>query len=65
LTIGAFGIIYAQTRLTRLQMEQAEELAERKDDDLITAIESLTAELKRRPAPNPSVVNFSLFGPRN
>ena len=47
--------------MTKYQMEQAEELADRKDEDLITAIESLTAELKRRPAPNPSVVNLALF----
>jgi uncharacterized membrane protein (DUF485 family) len=31
LTIGAFGLVYAQARLTRWQMEQAEELAARKD----------------------------------
>ena len=50
-----------QMRLTFLQIEQAEELANRKDERLITAIESLTEELKRRPTPI-ETVNFSLFG---
>jgi hypothetical protein len=53
-----------QAQLAFAQIAQAEELASRKDETLIAALETLAKELKRRPAPTP-VVNFSLFGPRS
>jgi cytochrome c biogenesis protein CcdA len=52
---------FLQVRLVFAQILQAEQLADRKDERLITAIESLTEELKRRPTPI-ETVNFSLFG---
>lgn len=61
----AYAIIFiatAQVHVAYYQMVQSEELANRKNDALMAAIASLTKELQRRPAPNPSVVNFSLFG---
>jgi NhaP-type Na+/H+ or K+/H+ antiporter len=62
--ISLYLVARWQVRMAYLQIAQAEELAQRKDAALITAIEALTNELKRRPAPNPAVINFSLFGRR-
>jgi len=62
--IATFAImIFArlQARLILLQLEQADELASRKDEASIAAIGSLTAELKRHFALHPSVVNWALF----
>lgn len=61
LGMAAYFIADTQIDLSRLQIEQAEQLANRKDEALIAAIEGLTKELQRRPAPNPSVVNWALF----
>jgi C4-dicarboxylate-specific signal transduction histidine kinase len=64
LTLVLAFFAWLQTRITAIQVDQAEELANRKDEALISAIESLTQELKRRPAPNPAEIHLSLFGLR-
>jgi hypothetical protein len=66
------GALYAIVAITfawhqvRLMVWQAF-LQEKRDNEgnherLINAVEALTEELKRRPEPVPSVINFSLFG---
>jgi hypothetical protein len=62
LTFAAVTFARAQLHMMHLQIRQAEEIADRKDEALIIAIESLTLELKRRPAPNPAEIHLSLFG---
>jgi len=62
LAIASIAYQRYQMELAFIQLSQAEELAERKDENLIGAIEALTAELKRRPLENYSTVVFSLFG---
>lgn|GEM_PF-6766406 len=55
--------VIAMSQLS-MMMTQVRQIAEYRHDEaaLIVVLESLIVELKRRPAPNPTVVNFSLFG---
>jgi hypothetical protein len=62
--VGGMKLAHSQIALSILQLEQAEELAKRRDEALIVAIESLTEELRRRPTPI-ETVNFSLFGAKS